>query len=138
MESMNLHDFYYDLPQELIAQDPLSDRSSSRLMVLDKKTGEIQHKIFKDVIDYLNPGDCLVINDTKVIPARLIGEKVGTGAAIEVLLLTRKQDLKDTWEVLVKPGKRQNRYTDQLWRWKINRRDCGYCRRRQSYDTIHL
>ena len=107
MESMNLHDFYYDLPQELIAQDPLSDRSSSRLMVLDKKTGEIQHKIFKDVIDYLNPGDCLVINDTKVIPARLIGEKVGTGAAIEVLLLTRKQDLKDTWEVLVKPGKRQ-------------------------------
>ena len=103
---MNLHDFYYDLPQELIAQDPLSDRSSSRLMVLDKKTGEIQHKIFKDVIDYLNPGDCLVINDTKVIPARLIGEKVGTGAAIEVLLLTRKQDLKDTWEVLVKPGKK--------------------------------
>ncbi len=106
MESMNLHDFYYDLPQELIAQDPLSDRSSSRLMVLDKKTGEIQHKIFKDVVDYLNPGDCLVINDTKVIPARLIGEKVGTGAAIEVLLLTRKQDLKDTWEVLVKPGKK--------------------------------
>ena len=106
MESMNLHDFYYDLPQELIAQDPLSDRSSSRLMVLDKKTGEIQHKIFKDVIDYLNPGDCLVINDTKVIPARLIGEKVGTGAAIEVLLLTRKQDLKDTWEVLVQPGKK--------------------------------
>lgn len=106
MESMNLHDFYYDLPQELIAQDPLSDRSSSRLMVLDKKTGEIQHKIFKDVIDYLNPGDCLVINDTKVIPARLIGEKIGTGAAIEVLLLTRKQDLKDTWEVLVKPGEK--------------------------------
>ena len=86
MESMNLHDFYYDLPQELIAQDPLSDRSSSRLMVLDKKTGEIQHKIFKDVIDYLNPGDCLVINDTKVIPARLIGEKVGTGAAIGGIL----------------------------------------------------
>ena len=96
MESMNLHDFYYDLPQELNAQDPLSDRSSSRLMVLDKKTGEIQHKIFKDVIDYLNPGDCLVINDTKVIPARLIGEKVGPGAALEVLLLTRQQDLKDT------------------------------------------
>ena len=79
MESMNLHDFYYDLPQELIAQDPLSDRSSSRLMVLDKKTGEIQHKIFKDVIDYLNPGDCLVINDTKVIPARLRGEKSRNG-----------------------------------------------------------
>lgn len=103
---MNLHDFYYDLPQELIAQDPLSDRSGSRLMVLDKKTGEIQHRIFKDIIEYLNPGDCLVINDTKVIPARLIGEKVDTGAAIEVLLLTRKQDLKDTWEVLVKPGKK--------------------------------
>ena len=105
-KTMNLHDFYYDLPEELIAQDPLSDRSSSRLMVLDKKTGEIQHKIFKDVIDYLNPGDCLVINDTKVIPARLIGEKVGTGAAIEVLLLTRKQDITDPWEVLVKPGKK--------------------------------
>lgn len=103
---MNLHDFYYDLPQELIAQDPLSDRSGSRLMVLDKKTGEIQHRIFKDIIEYLNPGDCLVINDTKVIPARLIGEKVDTGAAIEVLLLTRKKDLKDTWEVLVKPGKK--------------------------------
>ena len=103
---MDLHDFYYDLPQELIAQDPLSDRSSSRLMVLDKKTGAIEHKIFKDIIDYLNPGDCLVINDTKVIPARLIGEKVGTGSAIEVLLLTRKDDLKDTWEVLVKPGKK--------------------------------
>ena len=103
---MDLHDFYYDLPQELIAQDPLSDRSSSRLMVLDKKTGAIEHKIFKDIIDYLNPGDCLVINDTKVIPARLIGEKVGTGAAIEVLLLIRKDDLKDTWEVLVKPGKK--------------------------------
>lgn len=103
---MNLHDFYYDLPQELIAQDPLSDRSGSRLMVLDKDTGAVEHKIFRDIIDYLNPGDCLVINDTKVIPARLIGEKVGTGAAIEVLLLTRKNDLKDTWEVLVKPGKK--------------------------------
>ena len=103
---MDLHDFYYDLPEELIAQDPLSDRSSSRLMVLDKNTGEITHKIFRDILGYLNPGDCLVINDTKVIPARLIGEKVGTGAAIEVLLLTRKNDLKDTWEVLVKPGKK--------------------------------
>ena len=103
---MNLHDFYYDLPEELIAQDPLSDRSSSRLMVLDKDTGAVEHKIFKDIIGYLNPGDCLVINDTKVIPARLIGEKIGTGATIEVLLLTRKNDLKDTWEVLVKPGKK--------------------------------
>ena len=101
---MELHDFYYDLPQELIAQDPLSDRSASRLMLLDKNTGEIEHKIFKDIIDYLNPGDCLVINDTKVIPARLIGERVGTGATIEVLLLKRKEDMKDVWEVLVKPG----------------------------------
>ncbi len=103
---MDLHDFYYDLPEELIAQDPLSDRSSSRLMVLDKDTGNIEHKIFRDIIDYLNPGDCLVVNDTKVIPARLIGEKTGTGAAIEVLLLNRKDDLKNTWEVLVKPGKK--------------------------------
>lgn len=103
---MDLHDFYYDLPDELIAQDPLADRSSSRLMLLDKNTGEIEHKIFHDITDYLKPGDCLVINDTKVIPARLIGEKVGTGAAIEVLLLQRKTDLKDTWEVLVKPGKK--------------------------------
>lgn len=103
---MNLHDFYYDLPEELIAQDPLSDRSSSRLMVLDKETGEVTHRIFKDIVEYLNPGDCLVINDTKVIPARLIGAKEGTGGAVEVLLLTRKDDMKDTWEVLVKPGKK--------------------------------
>ena len=103
---MNLHDFYYDLPEELIAQDPLADRSSSRLMVLDKKTGRTEHRIFKDIIEYLNPGDCLVINDTKVIPARLIGEKEGTGAAIEVLLLKRKEVMVNTWEVLVKPGKK--------------------------------
>ena len=103
---MNLHDFYYDLPEELIAQDPLANRSSSRLMVLDKKTGRTEHRIFKDIIEYLNPGDCLVINDTKVIPARLIGEKEGTGAAIEVLLLKRKEDMVNTWEVLVKPGKK--------------------------------
>ena len=101
---MELHDFYYDLPQELIAQDPLSDRSASRLMLLDKNTGEIEHKIFKDIIDYLNPGDCLVINDTKVIPARLIGTKIGTDAHIEVLLLKRREN--DIWEVLVKPGKK--------------------------------
>lgn len=103
---MNLHDFYYELPEELIAQDPLSDRSSSRLMVMDRRTGALEHKIFRDIVDFLNPGDCLVINDTKVIPARLIGEKDGTGAAIEVLLLKRKEDLKDVWEVLVKPGKK--------------------------------
>ena len=103
---MNKEEFFYDLPESLIAQDPLSDRSSSRMMILDKKTGEIEHKIFKDIIDYLGPNDCLVINDTKVIPARLIGERVGTGARIEVLLLKRKPDEKDVWEVLVKPGKK--------------------------------
>lgn len=105
-EVMNVHDYYYDLPQELIAQDPLADRSSSRLMVLDRNDGSVSHHIFRDIIDYLNPGDCLVINDTKVIPARLIGEKVGTGAAIEVLLLKRLPDEKNRWEVLVKPGKK--------------------------------
>ena len=103
---MNLHDFYYDLPQELIAQDPLEDRSSSRLMVLDQETGHIEHHIFREIIDYLNPGDCLVVNNTKVIPARLMGSKVGTDAHIEVLLLKRNEN--DVWETLVKPGKRQN------------------------------
>lgn len=101
---MDLKDFNYDLPEELIAQDPLEDRSSSRLMVLHKDTGRIEHKIFRDIIDYLNPGDCLVINDTKVIPARLMGIKEDTGAAIEVLLLKRNAD--DIWECLVKPGKK--------------------------------
>lgn len=101
---MDLKDFNYDLPEELIAQDPLEHRSSSRLMVLHKDTGRIEHKIFRDIIDYLNPGDCLVINDTKVIPARLMGIKEDTGAAIEVLLLKRNAD--DVWECLVKPGKK--------------------------------
>lgn len=101
---MDLKDFNYDLPEELIAQDPLEDRSSSRLMVLHKDTGRIEHKIFRDIIDYINPGDCLVINDTKVIPARLMGIKEDTGAAIEVLLLKRNVD--DVWECLVKPGKK--------------------------------
>lgn len=103
-ENMKTADFYYDLPQELIAQDPLPDRSSSRLMVLDRKTGEVEHHIFKEVIEYLNPGDCLVINDTRVIPARLYGNKEGTDAKIEVLLLKRKED--NVWETLVKPGKK--------------------------------
>ena len=80
---MKTSDFYYDLPQELIAQDPLEDRSASRLMVLDKETGEIQHHVFRDIINYLNPGDCLVINDTKVIPARLIGAKEETGGRLK-------------------------------------------------------
>ncbi|MDO4455008.1 MAG: tRNA preQ1(34) S-adenosylmethionine ribosyltransferase-isomerase QueA [Eubacteriales bacterium] len=101
---MKTSDFYFELPQELIAQDPLEDRSSSRLMVLDRKTGTIEHHIFKDIIQYLTPGDCLVVNDTKVIPARLIGNKVGTDAKIEVLLLKRKEN--DVWETLVKPGKK--------------------------------
>ena len=97
-------DFYFDLPQELIAQDPLEDRSSSRLLVLDKDTGEISHHIFRDIIDYLHPGDCLVLNNTKVIPARLLGEREGTGGHVEVLLLKRKEA--DVWETLVKPGKK--------------------------------
>ena len=101
---MKRQDFYYDLPQELIAQDPLEDRSYSRLLVLDKKTGETQHHTFREIVNYLNPGDCLVINDTKVIPARLIGAKEETGAKIEVLLLKRKQN--DVWETLVKPGRK--------------------------------
>jgi S-adenosylmethionine:tRNA ribosyltransferase-isomerase len=101
---MNKKDFYFELPKELIAQDPLEDRSSSRLLVLNKNTGKTQHSVFKNIIDYLRPGDCLVINDTKVIPARLLGVKEGTGAVIEVLLLKRKQG--DIWETLVKPGKK--------------------------------
>ena len=101
---MKRQDFYYELPEELIAQDPLEDRSSSKLLVLDKESGAVSHHVFKDVIDYLNEGDCLVINDTKVLPARLIGAKVGTDAKIEVLLLKRKEN--NIWETLVKPGKK--------------------------------
>ena len=101
---MDVKDFYYDLPQELIAHDPLEDRSSSRLMVLDKITGEVEHRHFKDITEYLRPGDCLVINNTKVIPARLYGVKEGTEAKIEILLLKRKEN--DIWETLVKPGKK--------------------------------
>jgi len=97
-------DFYFELPPELIAQDPLEDRSASRLLMLDKETGAVSHHIFKEVIDYLNPGDCLVLNNTKVIPARLLGERVGTGAHVEVLLLKRREA--DVWETLVKPGKK--------------------------------
>ena len=101
---MKTEDFNYYLPEELIAQTPLKNRDESRLMVLDKTTGEIEHKHFYDIIDYLKPGDCLVINDTKVIPARLMGVKEGTGASIEVLLLKRKEE--KVWETLVKPGKK--------------------------------
>ena len=101
---MELKEFDYYLPKELIAQDPLENRSDSRLMLLDKETGAIEHKIFRDITEYLNPGDCLVINDTKVIPARLYGVRKGTGATIEILLLKRMED--DTWECLVRPGKK--------------------------------
>ena len=101
---MNVSEFNFDLPQELIAQDPLEDRSSSRLLVLDKETGDIQHKNFRDLLSYLRRGDCLVVNDTKVIPARLYGVKEETEAKIEVLLLKRRES--DLWETLVKPGKK--------------------------------
>lgn len=101
---MKRQDFYYELPEELIAQDPLADRSSSRLLVLDRESGAVSHHVFKEIVDYLHEGDCLVINDTKVIPARLIGSKEETGAKIEILLLKRKEN--NVWETLVKPGKK--------------------------------
>lgn len=101
---MDVKDFHFDLPEELIAQDPLQDRSSSRLLVVDKNTGKTEHRVFRDIVDYLRPGDCLVVNDTKVIPARLFGVKEDTQAKIEVLLLKRKEH--DVWETLVKPGRK--------------------------------
>lgn len=101
---MKKEDFNFELPEELIAQDPLEDRSGSRLLVLDKESGKTEHHIFREIINYLDEGDCLVINDTKVIPARLIGSRIGTDAKIEVLLLKRKEN--DIWETLVKPGKK--------------------------------
>lgn len=104
MEELRKSDFYFDLPAELIAQDPLEDRSSSRLLVLNKNTGEVEHHVFKDIVDFLHEGDCLVLNNTKVIPARLMGVKADTGATIEVLLLKRREN--DIWETLVKPGKK--------------------------------
>ncbi len=104
MEELRKSDFYFDLPEELIAQDPLADRSDSRLLLLDKTDGRMEHHIFRDIIDYLRPGDCLVLNNTKVLPARLLGVKEDTGASIEVLLLKRRE--KDVWETLVKPGKK--------------------------------
>lgn len=104
MTELKKSDFYFDLPQELIAQDPLEDRSASRLLVLDRETGAVEHHTFKEITNYLRPGDCLVLNNTKVIPARLLGVKEDTGAAIEVLLLKRREN--DIWETLVKPGKK--------------------------------
>lgn len=104
MNKLKKTDFYFDLPQKLIAQDPLEDRSASRMLVLDKQSGEVSHHTFKEVVEYLKPGDCLVLNNTKVIPARLVGEREGTGAHIELLLLKRREG--DIWETLVKPGKK--------------------------------
>lgn len=104
MTELKKSDFYFDLPQELIAQDPLEDRSGSRLLVLNRETGEVEHRMFREITNYLRPGDCLVLNNTKVIPARLMGVKEDTGAAIEVLLLKRREN--DIWETLVKPGKK--------------------------------
>lgn len=101
---MKRQDFFYELPEELIAQDPLADRESSRLLVLDKESGVISHHVFREITDYLSEGDCLVINDTKVLPARLIGSKEGTNAKIEILLLKRREN--NIWETLVKPGKK--------------------------------
>lgn len=101
---MKVSEFDFYLPEELIAQHPKEKRDESKLMVVDKKTGEIEHKIFKNIIDYINPGDCLVLNNTRVLPARLIGEKENTGGKMEFLLLKRLED--NSWETLVKPGKR--------------------------------
>ncbi len=103
-KELKTSDFFFDLPMELIAQDPLTDRASSRLLMVDKKTGERKHEVFKNIIDYLRPGDCLVLNNTRVLPARLLGVKEDTGAAVEVLLLKRLSG--DLWETLVKPGKK--------------------------------
>ncbi len=119
---MKTSDFYYDLPKELIAQDPLEDRSSSRLMVLHAGSGRIEHRVFTDIVDYLRPGDCLVRNNTKVIPARLFGEREDTGAVIELLLLKRRED--NVWETLVKPGKKARpgariRFGDGILRGEI-------------------
>lgn len=104
MTELKKSDFYFNLPEELIAQDPLEDRASSRMLVLHKETGEVGHLVFRDILQYLHPGDCLVLNNTKVIPARLLGQKADTGAGVEVLLLKRREN--DIWETLVKPGKK--------------------------------
>lgn len=101
---MDLHDFDYYLPEELIAQHPMEKRDMSRLMVLNKETGEIEHKLFMDIVNYLDEGDCLVLNNTRVIPARLLGEKEGTGGKIEFVLLKRVEG--DKWEVILRPGKK--------------------------------
>ena len=104
MDGLKTSDYFYELPPELIAQDPLEDRSSSRLMVLDQKTGAVSHHVFREIPSFLRPGDCLVLNNTRVIPARLMGVREETGGAVEVLLLKRRTG--DVWECLVKPGKK--------------------------------
>ena len=116
---MNVKDFDFELPQELIAQDPLEDRSGSKLLILDKDTGKTEHRIFRDIVSYLNPGDCLVINNTKVIPARLYGVKEGTEAHIEILLLKRRERyLGDTGKA---GQKGKTGYKDHIWRRTVNR-----------------
>ncbi len=111
---MKTSDFNFELPQELIAQDPLEDRSSSRLLIVDKKTGEWKHEIFRNIIDYLKPGDCLVLNNTKVLPARLMGTKEDTGASVEILLLKRREG--DVWETLCEAGEEAaSRCQGDLW-----------------------
>ena len=136
---MKTSDFYFDLPEELIAQEPLADRASSRLMVVHKDSGKREHRHFRDIKEYLRAGDCLVINNTKVLPARLYGERVGTGAAMEILLLVRKD--MDTWEVLVRPGKKLQvgakiNFSDELSCEVIEHTDFGGRVVRFKYDGI--
>lgn len=134
---MNVKDYDYDLPEELIAQDPLEDRSSSRLMVLDRQTGDVEHRHFTDILEYLHPGDCLVINNTKVIPARLFGVKEDTQAKIEVLLLKRKEN--DIWETLVKTGeKSKTGHKTCVRRRASDGRSRGCSRRRKPSDSVPL
>ena len=134
---MKTSDFNFELPQELIAQDPLEDRSSSRLLIVDKKTGEWKHEVFRNIIDYLKPGDCLVLNNTKVLAARLMGTKEDTGASVEILLLKRREG--DVWETLVKPGKEAaSRCQGGLWRRKTESRGHGCSRRGQPSCEVLL
>ena len=116
---MKTSDFYYELPEELIAQHPIKNREESRLLILDKETGNIEHKKFKDIINYLNEGDCLVLNDTKVIPARLFGNREGKDEKIEFLLLKNIEG--NLWETLVKPGKKSKTWWENcIWRWTFS------------------
>ena len=139
MEQMKTSDFNYDLPQELIAQTPLEPRDSSRLMKIDRQTGEIEHRIFRDITDYLRPGDALVINDTKVIPARLFGEKEGTGRQVEFLLLNKLSY--DTWEIIMRPGKKLRigdrvLFGDELTAEILEKQADGITRVRFSFEGV--